>query len=197
MPAGQTPMGKANVLDTNGQILSSTSEDKARRLVREGKAIVERAEPLAIRLTYAVSMPVKPQPEPAPLPGDGQRILLHTCCAPCATYTVRRLRELAFSVTGYWYNPNVQPFGEHERRRQTLVEYARQIDLPVIWEPGYDVVDFYRAIHGHERFRQRCQICYQMRLRGAAQVAACEGFDAFTTTLLISPYQDQDAIVAI
>lgn len=126
-----------------------------------------------------------------------RRILLHICCAPCATYTVVRLRELAFAVTGYWYNPNIHPFSEHERRRETLTRYADEIALPVIWEPGYAPVEFLRAINEHERFGERCRICYRMRLEQTAQVAAREGFDAFTTTLLISPYQDQQAIKAL
>jgi len=123
--------------------------------------------------------------------------LLHICCAPCATYTADRLREQAYDVTGFWYNPNIHPFSEHERRRETLVQYAAQIDLPVFWEPGYEIVDFMRAIVGHERFRVRCPICYRIRLERTAQMAAREGFDAFTTTLLISPYQDQSAIVTL
>lgn len=124
--------------------------------------------------------------------------MLHVCCAPCATYTAKRLRELGFGeLVGLWYNPNVHPFSEHERRRETLAQYAQQIELPVIWESGYEMVDFLRAIHGRERFRERCGICYRLRLERTAQVAAREGFDAFTTTLLISPYQDRAAICAI
>jgi len=188
------PMGKAIVVDAAGRSLSPTSEEKARRLIREGKATVAREQPMTIRLNYEVQMPPKPQPEPAPLPGEDRRVLLHICCAPCATYAARRLRELAFDVTGYWYNPNVHPFSEHERRRETLAQYAPTIDLPVIWEPGYEIVGFLRAIYGQEQFRVRCKICYQMRLARTALTAAREGFDAFTTTLLISPYQDQAAI---
>lgn len=124
--------------------------------------------------------------------------MLHVCCAPCATYTAKRLRELGFGeLVGLWYNPNVHPFSEHERRRETLAQYVQQIELPVIWESGYEMVDFLRAIHGRERFRERCGICYRLRLERTAQVAAREGFDAFTTTLLISPYQDRAAICAI
>lgn len=131
------------------------------------------------------------------MPGAPGRLLLHICCAPCSTYTVGRLRELAFDVTGYWHNPNIHPFSEHERRRESLVSYAAQIDLPVIWEEGYEVVEFMRAISGREGFRERCKLCYQMRLERTARVAAREGFAAFTTTLLISPYQDQQAIKEI
>ena len=190
-------MDKAIVLDARGRRLSSTSVSKARRLLQENRAILVREEPLTIRLDREIAVPARPQPQKAPLPGVGRRILLHICCAPCATYTAARLRELAFEVTGYWYNPNIHPYSEHERRRQTLVQFAQQTGLPVIWEPGYNVVSFMRAIDGHERFGERCPICYRMRLDRAAEVAAREGFDAFTTTLLISPYQDQDAIVAL
>jgi len=122
------------------------------------------------------------------------KLLLHVCCAPCATYSVRRLRDLGFQVAGLWYNPNVHPYSEHERRRETLAQYAGEIDLPVIWAPEYEVVGFMRAISGHERYRERCRICYQMRLERTAMTAAEGGFDSFTTTLLISPYQDQEAI---
>jgi len=190
-------MGKAIVLDAEGRRLSPTDEDNARRLVRQAKAELVSADPLTIRLCYAVQIPSTPQPEPEPLPGEGKRVLLHICCAPCATYSVVRLRALGFAVTAFWHNPNIHPFNEHERRRETLAHYAAEIDLPVAWEPGYEVVGFMRAINGHERFRERCRICYEIRLERTAQVAGREGFDTFTTTLLISPYQDQEAVLAL
>jgi predicted adenine nucleotide alpha hydrolase (AANH) superfamily ATPase len=188
-------MVKAVVLDTEGKQLSPTSEARARRLVEEGRAAVVREDPLTVQLGYGVELP--PRPEQQPLPGEGKRLLLHICCAPCATYTVDRLRLLAFDVTGYWYNPNVHPFGEHQRRRETLAGYAAQIELPVVWESRYEIVGFVRAIQHQERFRVRCRICYRLRLERTAQIAAQGGYDAFTTTLLISPYQDQGAIRAI
>jgi predicted adenine nucleotide alpha hydrolase (AANH) superfamily ATPase len=189
-------MGKAIVLDAGGRRLSCTSEDKALRLIEDGKASLVHREPLTIQLGYEVQT-LRPQPKQE-YSAEGRRILLHVCCAPCATYTAKRLCELGFDeVVGYWYNPNVHPFGEHERRRETLAGYAQDVDLPIIWEPGYEVVEFMRSINGHERFRVRCAICYRLRLERTAQVAAREAFDAFTTTLLISPYQDQSAIRAI
>ena len=187
-------MGKAIVLDARGQRLSTTSEKKARRLIGEGKASLVSENPLTVQLTYAVDLPVVPKPEPDPLPGKDKSLLLHVCCAPCGTYSVARFGELGFTVSGLWYNPNIHPYSEHERRRQTLIDYAAQTDLPLIQEPGYEVVAFMRAIHGHERFRERCAICYRMRLERTALVAAREGFDTFSTTLLISPYQDQETI---
>ena len=187
-------MTNVQVLDSRGKRVSPTSEKKAWRLVHQGQATVENADPLTIRLTFEVDIPQSsPQPDVRP-PGQGKRILLHICCAPCATYTVQRLRDLAFEVTGLWYNPNVHPFSEYERRRETLAQYARQIDLPVIWEPAYDIVDFMQRIYQRETHGTRCTICYHMRLEHTAAVAAREQFDAFTTTLLISPYQDQESI---
>jgi len=126
--------------------------------------------------------------------GDGMRILLHICCAPCATYTIKRLWEEGFEVTGFWYNPNIHPWTEHEKRRESLVKYAEAIGLPTIWKERYDMPLFLRAVVGHERFGERCTICYRLRLEKTADVASERGFDAFTTTLLISPYQDQELI---
>jgi predicted adenine nucleotide alpha hydrolase (AANH) superfamily ATPase len=190
-------MSKAIVLDAKGRRLSSTSEGKARRLIQDGKAAIVQEKPLTIRLSYEVEFAPMQRSEPATLLGAGRRILLHVCCAPCVTYTAKRLRELAFDVTGYWYNPNIHPFSEHERRREALARYAQEIGLPVIWKPGYEIADFIQEINGQERFGIRCKICYRMRLERTAQVAADQGCDAFTTTLLISPYQDQAAIRAI
>jgi hypothetical protein len=126
--------------------------------------------------------------------GDGMRILLHICCAPCATYTINRLREEGFEVTGFWYNPNIHPWTEHEMRRESMVKYAEAVGLPMIWKERYDMPLFLRAVVGHERFGERCAICYRLRLEKTANVASERGFDAFTTTLIISPYQDQELI---
>ncbi|MHB1293749.1 MAG: epoxyqueuosine reductase QueH [Anaerolineae bacterium] len=186
-------MPSALVYDSQGNTLSSCSEEKALKLVQEGKAELLSQEPLSIRLPYRVDIPE--EEEPATEPGNaGQRILLHICCGPCATYSVRRLRTERWDVTGHWYNPNVQPFGEHERRRETLERYAREIDLPVLWEPAYEMPLFFRAVAGHEQYRERCISCYQLRLERTAQQAGAQGFDAFSTTLLVSPYQDQATI---
>ncbi|MGB9724279.1 MAG: epoxyqueuosine reductase QueH [Chloroflexia bacterium] len=133
--------------------------------------------------------------DPAPLsPETGGRILLHVCCGPCGTYPVLRLREEGFEVVAFWYNPNIHPFSEHERRREALARFARAVDLPVIEAPDYELVAFLRAVCGQEAFRTRCVVCYRMRLERTAQVARAEGFSAFTTTLLISPHQDEGLI---
>ena len=185
---------RVTVLDAEGRELSPTSIEKARRLLAAGRATLVSETPFVVRLSYTVHLPPKPEPaEERPI-GEGKSILLHVCCAPCGTYTVERLRELGFAVTGFWYNPNIHPWSEHERRRETLARYATEVDLPMIWAEGYEMPSFLRAVAGHERFGERCAICYRMRLQRTAQVAAGRDFDAITTTLLISPYQDQALI---
>lgn len=191
-------MNKVIVLDAQGKEMAGTSEKKARRMLREGKATLVSEAPLTIRLPYTVHLPPAPEPEePVPLPGEGKRILLHICCGPCATYTILRLRELGFQVTGLWYNPNIHPFAEHEKRRETLRGYAESVSLPVLWQGGYDMPLYFRAVVGHEAFGERCEHCYRLRLERTARVASEQGFDAFTTTLLISIHQDQAKIRAI
>ena len=75
-----------------------------------------------------------------------------------------------------------------------MEEYSESAGLPLVREPGYEMVDFLRMVVGNEAQGERCRRCYQMRLARTAKVAARDGFDAFSTTLLISPHQDQDLL---
>ena len=185
-------MAPVVVLDANGQPLSPTTPEKAQQLIAQGKAALVGEEPFTIQLSYRVELP--PKPAEVQKPGEGKRLLLHICCGPCSTYPIERLREEGFQVTGFWYNPNIHPWQEHQRRRESLQKYAEAVDLPVIWHEQYEMPLYLRAVAGHEKFRERCRICYRMRLEKTARVAAEGGFDAFTTTLLISPHQDQSLI---
>jgi len=183
---------KVTVLDAAGQRLSPCTPDKARRLVAEGKAKLISESPFTIQLPLTAHLKSKPKAL-AEKPGEGKRLLLHICCGPCSTYTIKRLREQGFEVSGFWYNPNIHPFAEHERRRECVRLYAEQVGLPMLWWKEYEMHVYLRAVVGHEAFGERCAICYRLRLERTAQ-AAQHGFDAFTTTLLISPYQQQALI---
>lgn len=186
---------KAIVLDAAGRRLSPCPAQRARQLIEAGKAELVKEDPLTIRLFREVELPPPPA-EPVP-PGRGRRILLHACCGPCTTYPALHLREEAFEVTAFWYNPNIHPFSEYERRRAALRKFAVAIDLSVIEWPAYDMPAYFRRVAGHEALGERCRHCYRMRLERTAQVAREEGFDTFTTTLLISPYQDEEMIQKI
>ena len=118
--------------------------------------------------------------------------LLHICCAPCANMCIDTLRADGFAVTGFWYNPNIHPFTEYRSRRNCLREYAQTIDLPLIERNDYGLRPFIRQVAENTEFRVRCVQCYEMRLFAAARQAAEGGFDSFTSSLFISPYQQHE-----
>ncbi len=116
--------------------------------------------------------------------------LLHVCCAPCANQCIEVLRGDGFEVTGFWYNPNIHPFTEYRSRRNCLREYAAAIDLKLLEKDEYALRPFVRQVA--EDLSGRCVKCYEMRLYTAAQTAAEGGFDSFTSSLFISPYQNHE-----
>ena len=118
------------------------------------------------------------------------KLLMHICCAPCANLPIDALRADGVDLTGYWYNPNIHPFTEYRARRNCLREYAGQIRLPLLEENRYALRPFIRSVA--EDIGNRCVKCYEMRLFQAAETAAREGFDAFTSSLFISPYQNHE-----
>ena len=118
------------------------------------------------------------------------KTLLHICCAPCANMCIETLREEGIDITGYWYNPNIHPFTEYRSRRNTLRDYAASIGLPLVEQNDYGLRPFVREVCGD--IPGRCVKCYEMRFRRTAQYAAEQGFDSFTSSLFISPYQKHD-----
>ncbi|MBW1971493.1 MAG: hypothetical protein DRG20_06685 [Deltaproteobacteria bacterium] len=120
------------------------------------------------------------------------RILLHICCANCAIYPVKALREAGWDVMGFFYNPNIHPYKEFEKRMNTLKEYAPTVNLRVIYDETYPLKEFLQKIAFRES--KRCFFCYQMRLLRSAKMAKKSKFDAFTTTLLFSKHQNQKLI---
>lgn len=120
------------------------------------------------------------------------RILLHTCCGPCSLYPLRTLRAAGHEVTGFFYNPNIHPYQEYARRLSAVQEMADKEDLPMIIRDDYDLEDFLANVAAKPE--NRCSWCYSSRLQVTASVAAAEGFDAFTASLLYSRYQRHDEI---
>jgi predicted adenine nucleotide alpha hydrolase (AANH) superfamily ATPase len=118
-------------------------------------------------------------------------LLLHICCGPCAAYPLDFLRRQGgCEVTGWFHNPNIHPYKEFRRRIEALEEFARQKDFRVEIDRSYGLRDFLRRVVFHEDRDERCGLCYEMRLLPAARRAAEQGFDAFTSTLLYSKYQN-------
>ena len=122
-------------------------------------------------------------------------LLLHTCCAPCSIYCVDTLRTEGIEPTAFWFNPNIHPYQEYKARRDTLVDYAASIGMELLRREDYGLRDFVRAVAGD--IDHRCGHCYRVRLEETARFAAEHGYEAFSTTLLISPYQNHDLLRAV
>ena len=118
------------------------------------------------------------------------KTLLHICCAPCANQCIEVLRADHFEVAGFWYNPNIHPYTEFRFRRESVRQYAPTIDLPLIENNNYALRPFIRAVA--EDIAHRCGTCYEMRLMETARQAKELGFDSFTSSLFISPYQNHE-----
>ena len=120
------------------------------------------------------------------------RVLLHTCCAPCSVYCVDTLRSEGIEPVSFWYNPNIHPYQEYKARRDALKDYAKRIGMELLIKEDYGLRRFVQAVA--EDIGQRCSYCYTSRMEETARVAAERGFTHFTTTLLVSPYQDHEGI---
>jgi hypothetical protein len=120
------------------------------------------------------------------------RILLHLCCANCAIYPVSVLREQNHQVGGFFFNHNIHPYLEFKRRLDTVKEYASKVDLPVLYREEYLLEEFLAAAAPQPPLR--CDFCYRSRLEMTARVAAENGFEGFSTTLLYSRYQQHQKI---
>jgi epoxyqueuosine reductase len=124
------------------------------------------------------------------------KILLHTCCAPCLIYPLERLRAKEHSVTGLFYNPNIHPLAEYKLRRQAVEDYSRKASVEMIF-PEYKPAEYFQVVNMKEASKERCIACWSLRLQKAAEAAKSKGCQAFTTTLLVSPFQDQDLLKEI
>ena len=124
------------------------------------------------------------------------KLLLHTCCAPCSVYCIKSLREENIEPTVYWYNPNIHPYMEYKARRDTLKEYTKTIGINAIFEEDYGLREFCKNVITD--LENRCtKYCYRVRLEQTAKYAKENGYDTFSTTLLISPYQNHEALKEI
>jgi len=124
-----------------------------------------------------------------------KKVLIHCCCAHCAAYTVDYWSRQGYEVSAFWYNPNIHPYLEHQQRLEAMKSFAQELNLPLVVSEGYDLIDYFRQVVGHES--ERCRYCFRLRLSKTAETARQAGFDAFTTTLLISPHQKHNLIFEV
>lgn len=127
------------------------------------------------------------------------KLLLHACCAPCSSYVLEYLSEY-FDITVYYFNPNISPEGEFEKRfseiKRLIGEMPLKSEIKLI-KGVYRYEDFLGVTKGLEEVREggeRCFKCYRLRLEKTAALAKDEGFDYFCTTLSISPLKNSQKI---
>lgn len=123
---------------------------------------------------------------------------MHTCCGPCSTWSIELLRK-EYDLTCYFFNPNIHPKEEYEKRLAETKRYCSAVCVDLV-EGKYDVDIWELKTLGHENDPEggeRCRICYRLRLEETAKRAAEMGFDIFSTTLTISPHKDAAVINSI
>jgi len=123
------------------------------------------------------------------------KVLLHICCAPCTVYPLKKLKGEGHEVTGFFYNPNIHPYTEFQKRLDTVRAFAGVRLLPILTDEAYEVEQFLEA--ALPLGKDRCLACYRMRLDRAFKKAKETKAEAVTTTLLYSRYQRHDEIAAV
>ena len=124
-----------------------------------------------------------------------EKILLHICCAPCTVYPLKSLEKMNFDVTGFFYNPNIHPYTEYQKRLESVEKLGKQEKLAIEYLDDYNIESYLRAVAYNEN--KRCPTCYYLRIFETAKMTKKLGFDIFTTTLLYSKYQQHEKIKEI
>lgn len=126
-------------------------------------------------------------------------LLLHSCCAPCSSYVISYLIKY-FNITILYYNPNISPREEYERRKMEQIRLINEFDFDnelTIMDCDYDNDVFEEMIKGLEKEKEggiRCHKCYRLRLEKTAMLAKEGGFDYFCSTLSVSPYKNSKVL---
>lgn len=126
------------------------------------------------------------------------KLLLHSCCGPCSTTVLSFLKDY-FDITVLYYNPNIEPLAEYEKRKSEQIRFINELNDPYVKfrDCDYDNVSFKNATVGLEKEKEggaRCSVCFKLRLEKTAQLAKDENFDYFGTTLTVSPYKNSRII---
>ncbi|MCQ2482181.1 MAG: epoxyqueuosine reductase QueH [Clostridia bacterium] len=127
------------------------------------------------------------------------KLLLHCCCGPCAMYPVYDLIQNFYSendMSLFWYNPNIHPEFEWNRRQENLKKVAEHYGLELLILEGF-MQSYWESkeyLKPSGNYDSRCDLCYDIRIDNTCRYAAEHGFDIVSTTLLVSPYQQHDKI---
>lgn len=132
-------------------------------------------------------------------------LLLHSCCAPCSSFVLKKLSP-HFNITIFYYNPNISPKKEYEKRKLEEINFIKKLNKTKEFNNKYDIKfldcdynenTFFDCVKGLENEREggkRCKVCYKLRLEETAKKAKENNFDYFSTTLTVSPYKNSQIL---
>ena len=128
--------------------------------------------------------------------GENKKVLMHSCCAPCAGDLMQRMKESNIDLTIFFYNPNIHPKKEYEIRKNENKRFANQLNIPFI-DADYDVQNWFTRAKGLEfapERGERCTKCFDMRFERTALYAYENNFNIITSSLGISRWKNMDQI---
>lgn len=131
-----------------------------------------------------------------PLPGGEEKVLLHSCCAPCSGEVIEAMQASGMDITIYFYNPNIHPREEYDLRKDENIRFAEKLGIPFI-DADYDSSNWFERVRGLEwepEKGKRCTECFDMRFERTALYAHENGFKVFTSCLGISRWKDMKQI---
>lgn len=120
-----------------------------------------------------------------------KKLFLHSCCGPCSTVVIERLKS-DFDVTVFYFNPNIEPKEEYEKRKNEQKKVCNHFGIPLV-DGDYDNACWRKFVEGLENEKEggaRCTKCFQFRLQKTAEMAKVKKFDLFATTLSVSPHKN-------
>ena len=129
-------------------------------------------------------------------PNGEKKLLLHSCCAPCAGEIMEALAASDIDTTIYFYNPNIHPKDEYELRKDENIRFAEKLGMPII-DADYDRDEWFERTKGQENEPERgerCSTCFDMRFQKTAKFASENDFDIISSTLGISRWKDMNQI---
>ncbi|MEK7747962.1 MAG: epoxyqueuosine reductase QueH [Nitrospirota bacterium] len=130
------------------------------------------------------------------LPFGEKRMVLHSCCAPCAGEIMNALSASGIEYVIFFYNPNIHPLTEYEQRKLENIRYAEKMGIPFL-DADYDVKEWFQRVKGFENEPERgarCTLCFDYRFDRTALYAYEQGYRVFSSTLGISRWKDMDQI---
>lgn len=128
-----------------------------------------------------------------------KRILLHACCGICSGYPISLLKDMGYSVTVYFYNPNISPEKEYQKRLDAEKKLCKYFNCELI-VGEYEPEVYYEYVKGLEKEPEkgkRCDKCFELRLQKCADLAKKLGINEFTTSMTISPHKNYDKLTLI